>query len=307
MSHRIAITGATGLIGSALTRALIARGDTVVAFSRTPRRASILRGVTPAVWNPHDTIATTTALSGCDTIVNLVGASIAGTRWTDTYKHILWQSRVPATEQLVAACATMAHPPTRLISSSGSGFYGYRPNRFDVTEDSPAGTDYLARLCVAWEAAAMAARHINMTVATVRTSVVLDAHDGALPLMALPFRLGVGGRVGSGTQPIAWIHRDDLVALFLWLIDHPEADGAFNAVAPETVDNQTFSAALASTLHRPNWIPVPAGALRLLFGEMADALLLNGQTMRSNRVDPVAVGYKHPQLVPALTHLWEER
>ncbi|MFM2310007.1 MAG: hypothetical protein RLY87_2129 [Chloroflexota bacterium] len=308
MSNRIAITGATGLIGSALTRALIARGDTVVAFSRRPAPAAVLpAGVTAALWNPQDTVATAAALAGCDTIVNLVGASIAGTRWTDAYKHILWQSRVPATEQLVAACATMANPPTRLLSSSGSGFYGYRSTRFEVTEDSPAGTDYLARLCVAWEAAALAAQHIGMTVAVVRTSVVLDQHEGALPLMALPFRLGVGGRVGSGTQPIAWIHRDDLVALFLWLIDHPEAQGAFNAVAPETVDNQAFSAALATTLHRPNWIPVPAVALRLLFGEMADALLLNGQTMYSNRVDPVAVGYKHPQLVPALTHLWEER
>ena len=308
VSQRIAITGATGLIGKALTRALIARGDSVVAFSRTPRAPSTLpAGVTAALWNPQDTHATAHALTGCDTIVNLVGASIAGTRWTNSYKHLLWDSRVPATQLLVAACATMTTPPTRLISSSGSGYYGYRASRFDVSEDSPAGSDYLARLCVAWEAAATDAEKIGMRVAIVRTSVVLDKHDGALPLMALPFRLWVGGYVGTGTQPIAWIHRDDLITLMLWLIDHPEAQGAYNAVAPHIVDNQTFSAALANTLHRPNWLPVPAFALRIFFGEMADALLLNGQSMHSKRLDPDTIGYTHTTLVPALTQLWKER
>jgi uncharacterized protein (TIGR01777 family) len=308
VSHRIAITGATGLIGKALTRALIARGDTVVAFSRTPSAPSTLPvGVTPALWNPQDTHATAAALTGCDTIVNLVGASIAGTRWTNAYKHILWQSRVPATQYLVSACATMTTPPARLISSSGSGYYGFRAARYDVDEDSSPGSDYLAQLCVAWEAAAMDAEQFGMRVAVVRTSVVLDNIDGALPLMALPFRLWVGGHVGSGTQPIAWIHRDDLITLLLWLIDHPDAQGAYNAVAPQPVDNLAFSAALAATLHRPNWLPIPAFALRLLFGEMADALLLNGQTMHSNRLNPDTVGYTHTTLVPALTQLWKER
>ena len=308
MPQRIAVTGATGLIGTALCHALIARGDSVVAFSRNPSQRNRLPAtVAVAPWLPHDARATATALQGCDAIVNLVGASIAGTRWTDRYKDILWQSRVPATANLVAACALLDTPPHTLISSSGSAYYGFRGHAFPVTEDSPAGDDYLARLCVAWESAALAAEHLGMRVAIVRTSVVLDAHDGALPLMALPFRLWVGGRVGSGTQPIAWIHRDDLVTLMLYLIDQPSARGAFNAVAPECVDNATFSAALASTLHRPNWIPVPAFVLQLLFGEMADALLLNGQSMQSNRLSPVDIGYRYGSLIPALQNLWEHR
>jgi uncharacterized protein (TIGR01777 family) len=306
VSQRIAVTGATGLIGTALCHALIARGDTVVAFSRNPTQRNRLPATaTIAPWLPHDARATATALQGCDAIVNLVGASIAGTRWTDRYKDILWQSRVPATANLVAACALLDTPPHTLISSSGSGYYGFRGHAFPVTEDSPAGDDYLARLCVAWESAATAAEQLGMRVAIVRTSVVLDTREGALPLMALPFRLWVGGRVGSGTQPIAWIHRDDLVTLMLYLIDQPTARGAYNAVAPECVDNATFSAAIAHTLHRPNWLPVPAFVLRLVLGEMADALLLNGQTMQSNRLNPADIGYRYNALIPALQHLWE--
>lgn len=306
MPQRIAVTGATGLIGTALCHALIARGDSVVAFSRNPSQRNRLPAtVTVAPWLPHDARATAAALHGCDAIVNLVGASIAGTRWTDRYKDILWQSRVPATANLVAACALLDTPPQTLISSSGSGYYGFRNHTFPVTEDSPAGDDYLAGLCVAWESAAIAAEQLGMRVAIVRTSVVLDAREGALPLMALPFRLWVGGRVGSGTQPIAWIHRDDLVSLMLYLIDQPTARGAYNAVAPECVDNAMFSAAIAHTLHRPNWLPVPAFVLRLVFGEMADALLLNGQTMQSDRLDAAEVGYRYGSLIPALQNLWE--
>ncbi len=306
MSQRIAVTGATGLIGTALCHALIARGDSVVAFSRNPtQRNRLPAAVTTAPWLPNDARATASALQGCDAIVNLVGASIAGTRWTDRYKDILWQSRVPATANLVAACALLDTPPHTLISSSGSGYYGFRNHTFPVTEDAPAGDDYLARLCVAWESAAIAAEQLGMRVAIVRTSVVLDAREGALPLMALPFRLWVGGRVGSGTQPIAWIHRDDLVTLMLYLIDQPTARGAYNAVAPECVDNATFSAAIAHTLHRPNWLPVPAFVLRLVFGEMADVLLLNGQTMQSHRINPAAIGYRYSSLIPALQNLWE--
>ena len=306
MSQRIAVTGATGLIGTALCHALIARGDSVVAFSRNPtQRNRLPAAVTIAPWLPNDARATASTLQGCDAIVNLVGASIAGTRWTDRYKDILWQSRVPATANLVAACALLDTPPQTLISSSGSGYYGFRNHTFPVTEDSPAGDDYLARLCVAWESAATAAEQLGMRVAIVRTSVVLDAREGALPLMALPFRLWVGGRVGSGTQPIAWIHRDDLVTLMLYLIDQPTARGAYNAVAPECVDNATFSTAIAHTLHRPNWLPVPAFVLRLVFGEMADALLLNGQTMQSHRLAAATVGYRYGSLIPALQNLWE--
>ncbi len=260
--------------------------------------------VTLAPWRPDDHHATAEALTGCDAIVNLVGASIAGARWSDAYKQQLWKSRVPATQHLVAACALMTEPPQTLISSSGSGYYGYRADTFPVSETSPAGQDYLAQLCVAWESAANAAKNLGMRVAIVRTSVVLDAAEGALPLMAMPFRLWIGGRVGTGSQPIAWIHRDDMVSLLLYLIDTADASGAFNAVATERVDNRTFSTAIATTLRRPNWVPVPAFVLRLLFGEMAESLLLNGQSMYSERIHPADVGFRHTTLIAALTDLW---
>lgn len=307
MARRIAITGATGLIGTALARALLARGDTVVGFSRNPaRHLHYHPQYIAAQWQQSDPAALAHALAGCDTVVNLMGASIAGARWTPAYRQTLYDTRVPATDLLVAACAQLDPRPTALISASGSGFYGYEAGMTAVDETSPAGTDFLARLCQDWEKAAQRASAHGMRVATVRTAVVLDAADGALPQMAFPFRLFIGGPVGTGRQPVPWIHRDDVVALYLWLIDTASASGAYNAVAPEQVDNAAFSAAIGQVLRRPCWLPVPGFALRLLFGALADALLLNGQPMRSVRVDPQAVGYRFPLLVAALREIWKE-
>ena len=304
MAQRIAITGATGLIGAALTEALLARGDTVVAFSRQPKTPAVHPRFVPAQWQRTDRAALTAALEGCDAVVNLMGSSIAGARWTAAYKRTLIDTRVPATAFLVDACAALAAPPRAFISASGSGYYGIAPRTPSLDETAPAGTDFLATLCVDWEAAAQRATTHGMRVATVRTAVVLDAQQGALPQMALPFRFGVGGVVGSGIQPVPWIHRDDLVALYLWLLDTPSAAGAYNAVAPEMVDNARFSQTIARVLHRPCWLPVPAFALRLALGELADALLLNGQPMRSSRIDPAIVGYRYGTLEPALRALW---
>ena len=303
MPRHIAITGATGLIGSALSHALIARGDHVVAFTRNPAQQGALPAAAQRVqWNPRDIQATATALTGCDTIVNLVGASIAGTRWTPAYKHTLSTSRVAATQQLLAAVTQMPHKPTTFVSSSGAGYYGV--NGVATDEATPAGTDFLAKLCVEWESAAAPAHTLGMRSVIVRTGVVLDSTSGALPLMALPFRFFVGGPVLPGTQMISWIHITDMVQLLLWTIDNPHATGVYNACAPHPVNNQTLSNAIAQRLKRPSWIPVPQFALRLLFGEMADALLIGGQSVTSARLADAGFTFRYPTVDTALAHLW---
>ncbi len=301
MAKKIAITGATGLIGRALTEALVARGDHVVAFSRAPRPSSSPHVYT-VKWMPHDVQHTMTSLTGCDTIVNLVGASIAGKRWTAPYKQILERSRVEATQQLLHAIAHMDTRPQTFVSSSGAGYYGI--DRTIKTERAGAGDDYLAQLCVNWEQAAQPALALGMRLVIARTGVVFAKHGGALPLMALPYRLYVGGPVMPGDQAISWIHLDDMVQLLLWMIDSPNAQGAYNACAPHAVDNTTFGQTLAHTLHVPMWLPVPTFALRLLFGEMADALLIGGQAVVSERLSSAGFTFTYPTLDSALAQIY---
>ena len=303
MPRHIAITGASGLIGSALSHALIGRGDHVVAFTRNPQHQGTLPAAAQRIlWNPRDSQATATALADCDTIVNLVGASIAGTRWTPAYKQLLTTSRVASTQQLLAAVAQMPHKPTTFISSSGAGYYGI--NAIATTETAPAGIDFLAKLCVDWESAAAPAATLGMRSVILRTGVVLDSTSGALPLMALPFRFFVGGPVLPGTQMISWIHITDMVQLLLWAIDNDHATGVYNACAPHPVSNRTLSSAIAQRLNRPSWMPVPQFALQLLFGEMADALLIGGQSVTSARLADAEFPFRHPTIDAALANLW---
>lgn len=303
MAKRIAMTGATGLIGQALTHALIARGDQVVAFSRNVAHAQAQLSRAHVVrWDPRDVHHTTSALEGCDTVVNLVGASIAGKRWTPAYKHILERSRVESTQQLLNAISHMHRRPQTFISSSGAGYYGI--DRAHKTEQSQPGSDYLAQLCVQWEQAAQPAIDLGMRLVIARTGVVLAKHGGALPLMALPFRLFVGGPVLPGTQAISWIHLEDMVQLLMWMIDSPHATGAYNACAPHAVDNLTFGRTLAHTLRVPMWLPVPQFALRLLFGEMADALLIGGQAVISERLEREGFTYRYPTVDTALADIY---
>ena len=303
MPKRIAITGATGLIGRALTNALIARGDSVVAFSRNPNQSHGLPSQTTiAKWNPQDINQTIAALDGCDAVVNLVGASIAGRRWTDAYKQVLERSRIESTKLLLHALSQMTQRPHTFVSSSGAGYYGI--GRDIKTERSSAGTDYLAQLCVQWEQAAQPATELGMRLVIARTGVVLDKHDGALPLMALPFRFFVGGPVLPGNQAISWIHLDDMVRLLIWMIDSPHAHGVYNACAPQAVDNATFGTTIAHTLRVPMWMPVPQFALRMLFGEMADALLIGGQAVVSERLGSEGFTFRYPALDQALTAIY---
>lgn len=295
---RIVVAGGTGFLGDALAAVCVEAGDEVVVLTRQARAPR--GGVTFLPWNPSGDAAAwaTAALDGADVLVNLAGASIAEGRWSNRRKVEIWDSRLTATRTLAKALSLVERPPSRIISGSAVGYYGSRGDEA-LTEDSTSGTDFLARLCVAWEAAAHAMASERTSVACIRTGLVLAREGGALPRMALPFKVGAGGVVGRGTQWMSWIHLDDWVALVRHLMTHADG-GAWNLTAPSPVTNTAFTKTLARVLHRPALVPAPAFALRLALGEMADALLLASQ-----RVEPVralAKGYvfRYPTLDAAL-------
>jgi len=278
---RVTVLGASGFIGRHLTAALRARGDDVVEASlRDPARAA-------------------EASSGSDVVVNLAGAPVIA-RWTDAAKREIMRSRVDLPHAYLDALARGGVRPKAYVSSSAVGYYGTSPTA-TFTESSPPGRDFLARVCTAWEAEADRAAALGMRVAKIRTGLVLAPDGGILGKLLPVFRLGLGGVVASGEQWYSWIHADDEVGIYLHAIDGP-ADGVLNAAAPNPVTNREFTRALARTLGRPAFFPVPALAGRVLFGE--GALMLNeGQRVLPERT--VATGYvfSHPDLDEALKSL----
>jgi uncharacterized protein (TIGR01777 family) len=295
----VVIAGASGFLGGALRRSLVADGHQVVSLSR---------GVTPADpntvrWTPDGTASGDWAKSidGATAVVNLAGEGIADRRWSEGRKHAIVDSRVRATRSLVAAIAQATSPPTVFLSASGVGYYG--PHGDDiVTEATRPGTDFLARLCREWEREAEHAASITR-VALCRTSMALHPEGGALGKMLLPFRMGVGGPIGSGRQWTPWIHRDDWVALARWILTMPAAHGAFNAAAPEPVPNADFTRALGRALRRPAIVPMPAVALRVMFGEMAE-MLLTGQRAIPARAVEMGFTFRFRKLEEALDDLF---
>ncbi|MGE0448568.1 MAG: TIGR01777 family oxidoreductase [Vicinamibacterales bacterium] len=275
---KIVVAGATGFLGSALATALIQRGHDLVVLSRRPgRTTTAAAGRRTVEWDPGGAAgAWTSEIEGAGAVVNLAGEPIAGRRWTPAQKHRILQSRVSATRLLADAIADAAAPPPVFVSASGVGFYGPCGDEL-VTELHPAGDDFLARVCHQWEAAARLAMSARTRVVRVRTGLVLAKEGGALPRMLPPFRLGLGGPLGSGQQYWPWIHLVDWVALVTFAIERDDVDGALNATGPEPVTNLAFTRALGRALRRPTVLPAPAFALRLLLGEMADGLLLSGQ------------------------------
>ncbi|HTK29729.1 MAG TPA: TIGR01777 family oxidoreductase [Vicinamibacterales bacterium] len=274
MNVRIVIAGGTGFLGKALAGALAGQGaDVVVLTRRETPGTSPYRLVT---WTPDGSAGEwASAIDGADAVVNLAGVSIAGARWTAAHKQRVLDSRVNATRSLVAAIRLVKTPPRALLNGSAIGYYGPRDDR-PVTESDPPGSDFLASVCVAWEREAAAAAGLTRLVA-LRTGLVLEKDGGGLPEMLLPFRIGAGGPVGSGRQYWPWIHRDDWVAIVLWLLRTPAIAGPVNLSAPNPVTNREFARALGAAMHRPSFMPAPAFALRILLGEMAEGLLLSGQ------------------------------
>ena len=242
------------------------------------------------------------ALDGAGAVVNLAGESIAAGRWTPRQKERILQSRIRATRALVQGIAAVANKPAVLVSGSAVGYYGPRGDE-ELDEGAPPGDDFLARVCVAWEGEARRAAEEGVRVALVRTGLVLAARGGALPRLVLPFRLGAGGPLGSGRQWMPWIHLDDLVELFVFLIQGEGLEGPFNGTAPQPVTNRQFARTLGRVLGRPSWLPAPAAALRLALGEMADALLLSGQRAVPRRALEAGFRFRFPELEPALRDL----
>jgi uncharacterized protein len=294
--RRVVITGATGRLGSLLVERLKQRGDEVTAFSRDPDRARERLGVQAVAWDPIAGPAPAEALAGADAVVHLAGEDIAQ-RWSDAALRRIRESRERGTRNLVEGIRAADPRPGALISASGVNYYGDR--REPIGEDAPPGDDVLAEICVAWEHEAEEASSLGVRVVRVRTGVVLDRHGGALQKMLLPFRLGVGGPVAGGRQPMSWIHVDDVIGIYLAAIDGERWSGPVNATAPEPVSNRDFSRALGRALRRPAIVPVPGLAIRALYGGMAK-LVIDGQPALPRRATELGYRHRHPQLDEAL-------
>lgn len=299
---KILVTGATGLIGRKLCGSLSGEGHTLVALSRSPETTRGLAADEVHQWHPQSGPPPSQALSGIDAVVHLVGEPIVNRRWTDAQKELIRDSRVLSTRNLVAGLRSADSKPSALISGSAVGFYGNRGDE-PLEESAEVGRGFMSEVCRDWENEAAAASELGVRVVQVRTGVVLAAEGGALKKMLPPFKLGVGGRLGSGRQWFPWIHIDDIVGIFRHAIFTTSMKAPANGVAPEAVTNAEFTKQLARALHRPAFLPVPELALRALMGEMADVLF------DSQRVVPKAVlqaGYefRYPVLARALEDLF---
>lgn len=261
-------------------------------------------GVRAIDWNPDGNAgAWASVVDGAAAVVNLAGESIAGKRWTAEHKRRVLDSRIFATRSLVSAIQRAAAPPPLLVSGSAVGYYGPRGDEV-VTEESQAGGDFLADVCVQWEAEAARAESDRTRVVRLRTGLVLEKDGGALPEMLPPFRFGAGGPVGSGRQYWPWIHRDDWLGIARWALESPSLAGAVNATGPAPVTNTEFARALGRAMHRPAVLPAPAFALRLLLGEMADALLLSGQRAVPQRAERGGFTFLYPRVDAALEQIF---
>jgi len=286
---RVLVTGGTGLVGRPACDALRAAGHAVTIVSREPGRV-------PARAIGWDGLRT--AIPETDAIVNLAGESIASGRWTAARKAAIRSSRVEATRALVDAAAAASPRPKVLVNASGVGYYGAHGDE-PLDETAAAGTDFLARLCVEWEAEARRAEALGVRVVVVRLGVVLAPDGGALSAMLLPFRAGLGGPIGGGRQWISWVHRDDVVGLLREAVGNTEYAGPVNATSPNPVTNRDFARALGRALHRPTVLPVPGIGLRLLMGEMA-TMLLTGQRVLPKVAERLGYAWQQPELPEAL-------
>ena len=291
---RVAVTGASGLIGSALLPVLRGAGYDVVSLVRrdTP-------GSGEASWDPAAGTIDVAALQGVDAIVHLAGENI-GQRWTETSRKRILDSRVQGT-RLVAETAAALDPQPALLAASAIGFYGQQGDQ-ELTEDSARGEGFLGDIVSAWESSAEPAREAGVRVVHFRQGLVLSKDGGALSRMLLPFRVGVGGRIGGGRQWWSWIAIDDVAAAYLFALGHP-LDGIYNLSAPGVVRNADFVDALGNVLGRPTIFPLPAVAVRLAFGEMGEEMLLGGQRIVSDKLQSQGFDFAYPELEGALGHV----
>ncbi|MBI1902713.1 MAG: TIGR01777 family protein [Planctomycetia bacterium] len=300
---RVFVTGGTGLVGSRLVRALVARGDRPVVLSRRVREAVEQFGpkVEVAAGDPTTGGDWPAKVSGCDAVVHLAGESLFGKRWSAHQKEVIRTSRVDGTRNVVAAIAGAPERPKVLVSTSAVGFYGDVRDR-ELTESAAHGNDFLAQVCTAWENAALQAPE-GVRVVVLRVGVVLAADGGALMQMLTPFKLGLGGPAAGGKQWVSWIHVDDLVRAYLEAIDNPNLAGPVNATAPHPVRNLDFSRCLARALHRPCAFPIPAFALKLRFGEVA-VVVITGQKAMPAKLSRAGFTFRYATCDEAMADLF---
>jgi uncharacterized protein len=291
---KVVVTGATGVIGRAVVRALVERGDSVVALSR--EGSSSVPGAEVVEWGrPKEQPAPGAAFEGADGVIHLLGEPIAQ-RWNDDVKREIHDSRVLGTRNLIAGM--QAERPAVLVAQSATGYYGPRGDEA-VDESAGPGEGFEASVVVDWEAESRAAEQLGMRVVLCRTGVVLSPSGGALEKMLTPFKLGVGGPVAGGRQYLPWVHIDDVVGALLFVLDSRDARGPINVTAPSPVTNRDFSKALGRALHRPAVLPVPGFALRLLYGEMA-TIVTTGVRAEPRRLEQLGYPFRQPELGPAL-------
>ncbi len=294
---KFAITGSSGLVGSALVPLLTSGGHEVVRLvRRAPRAKDEVR------WDPEAGTIDAAGLEGLDAVVNLSGENIAGARWSEARQALLRSSRLRPTELLARTLAGLEKKPKVLVSASAIGYYGSRGDAW-LTEKDPPADDFLGRLSVEWERAAEPAAKAGIRVVHPRTGIVLSPEGGALGKMLLPFKAGLGGVLGAGAQYMSWIAIDDLLGVLQHLVERADVEGGVNVVAPAPVTNAVFTKTLGRVLGRPTIAPVPAFALRLAFGAMADAALLASARVRPARLEASGYRFRFPELEGALRHV----
>jgi uncharacterized protein len=302
---RILVSGSTGFLGTSLIRALEKDGHTIARLLRPVTGRNFASGTLgqDVRWDPVAGEFDAAAAEGADALVHLAGASIAGKRWNASRKQLLRTSRVDATRHLMGALTKLQRPPGVIVAASAVGYYGNRGDEI-LTETSPPGTDFLAGVCREWEAETARGAQFGARIVNLRFGIILAPHGGALPQMALPFKFGAGGRIGSGRQWMSWVTLADVIAMFRFAITTSQLAGPANGVSPNPVRNSEFTRALAKALHRPALFPAPAFALRLALGELADALLLSSQRVVPSKLEHSGYKFADSDLAHALAEIF---
>lgn len=292
---KVLVSGSHGLVAGALMRAAGERGHT----SGRLMRGGSMPASGDVRWDPVAGEFDAAAAEGADAVVHLAGASVGEGRWTEDRKKVLRSSRVDATQHLVRALAQLRQPPKVFVSASATGYYGDRGDEV-LTETSAPGIDFIAGLAKDWEAAALGAEKFGARVVILRFGIVLSPNGGALPRMLKPFRMGVGGRLGSGKQWMSWVALDDAIGVIRYALENAGLRGPVNVVAPNPVQNAEFTRVLARVLHRPALFPTPRFALRAVLGEMADVLLFSSQRAMPEKLTKLGYSFRYPSLEEAL-------
>ena len=300
--RRVLIAGGTGLVGRALAKALIQDGKEVIILTRNPDQGFGSSEVRPIHWDGKSTQGWSGIIHDVDAIVQLAGANLGSSPWTNERRKLILDSRVLSGQAIAAAVKSSASRPRVLIQASAVGYYGPAPDAV-FRESDPPGAGWLSKVCVAWEDSTCEVEDLGVRRAVIRTGLVLDRRSGILPIMALPVSLWAGGKVGTGRQWVSWIHIEDEITAIQSLLRDEGASGAFNLTAPAPVRNAEFERLLAGALHRPFWFPTPAFLIRMLIGKMSE-LVLEGQNVVPERLSQIGFEFRYRDLGAALKAIY---